>query len=69
MQQRMKRGRRALVTIKNRLKNTTLSRKTQAMVIQVVVESTMLFNCETRAWQKKEIGERQRVVDQGYLDG
>ena len=36
------------------------------MVIQVLVESTMLFNCETRAWQKKEIGELQRVVDQGY---
>ena len=54
------------MTIKKRLKNTKSSRKTQAMVIQVVVESRMLFNCETRAWQKKEIGERQRVVDQGY---
>ena len=31
------------------------------MVIQVVVASTMLFNCE-----KKEIGELQRVVDKGY---
>ena len=59
VQQRTKRGRHALMTIKKRLKNTTLSRKTQAMVIQVVVESTMLFNCETRAWQKKEIRERQ----------
>ena len=66
VQQRMKRGRHALVTIKKRLKNTTLSRKTQEMVIQVVVESKMLFNCETRAWQKKEIGERQRVIYQGY---
>ena len=66
VQQRTKRGRHALMTIKKRLENTTLSRKTQAMVIQVVVESTMLFNCETRAWQKKEIGELQRVVDQGY---
>ena len=54
------------MTIKKRLKNTTLSRKTQAMVIQVVVEATMLFNYETRAWQKKEIGELQRVVNQGY---
>ena len=66
VQQRRKRGRHALMTIKKRLKNTTLSRTTQAMVIQVVVESTMLFNCETRAWQKKEIGELQRVVDEGY---
>ena len=54
------------MTIKKRLKKTTLSRKTQAMVIQVIVESKILFNCETRAWQKKEIGELQRVVDQGY---
>ena len=35
------------------------------MIVQAVVESAMLFNCETRAWQKKEIGELQRVVDQG----
>ena len=66
MQQRTKRGRFALMTIKKRLKNTTITKKTQAMIVQVVVESTMLFNCETRAWQKKEIRELQRVADQGY---
>ena len=66
VQQRTKRGRYALMTIKKRLKNTTLSKKTQAMIVQMVVESTMLFNCETRAWQKKEVRELQRVIDQGY---
>ena len=54
------------MTIKKRLKNTTLSKKTQAMIVQMVMESTMLFNCETRAWQKKEVRELQRVIDQGY---
>ena len=36
------------------------------MIIQAVVESTMTFNCETRAWWKKEIKEMQKIVDQGY---
>ena len=36
------------------------------MIIQAVVESTMTFNCEIRAWQKKEIREMQKIVDQGY---
>ena len=66
VQQRTKRGRYALMTIKKRLKNATLSKKAQAMIVQMVVESTMLFNCETRAWQEKEIRELQRAVDQGY---
>ena len=39
---------------------------TQAMIIQVVVESTMKFNSEIRAWQKKEIREMQKIVNQGY---
>ena len=54
------------MTIKKRLKNSKLAKKTQAMIIQAVVESTMTFNCETRAWRKKEIREMQKIVDQGY---
>ena len=66
LNQRKKRGRHALMTIKKRLKNSKLAKKTQAMIIQAVVESTMTFNCETRAWRKKEIREIQKIVDQGY---
>ena len=54
------------MTIKKRLKNSKLAKKTQAMIIQAVVDSTMTFNCETRAWRKREIKEMQKIVDQGY---
>ena len=57
LEQRKKRGRYALITIKKRLKNSRLTKTTQAMIIQAVVESTMTFNCEIRAWHKKEIRE------------
>ena len=53
-----KRGRYALMTVKKRLINSRLAKTTQAMIIQAVVESTMTFNCEIRAWQMKEIRER-----------
>ena len=54
------------MTIKKRLKNSKLARKTQAMITQAVVESTMTFSFETRAWRKKEIKEMQKIVDYGY---
>ena len=54
------------MTTKKILKNTTLIRKALAMIVQKVVESTTLFNCETRVCKKKEIKELQSVVDQGY---
>ena len=65
-QKRKKRGRYVLMTIKKRLKNTKLTEKTQATVVQLVMESIMLLHCETSAWQKKEVRELQRVVDQEY---
>ena len=58
LDQRKKRGRYALMTVKKRLINSRLAKTTQAMIIQAVVESTMTFNCEIRAWQMKEIRER-----------
>ena len=66
LEQREKRGRYALMTMKKRLKLSRLTKTTQAMIIQAVVESTMTFNCETRAWQRKEIREMQKIADQGY---
>ena len=49
-----------------RLKNSKLTKNTQAMIIQAIVESTMTFNYETKAWHKKEIRSMERIVDQGY---
>ena len=52
LEQRKTRGRYALITMKKRLKNSRLTKTTQAMIIQAVVESTMTFNCEIRTWQR-----------------
>ena len=49
-----------------RLKNPKLTKKTQAMIIQAIVESTMAFNYETRAWHKKEIRSMERIIEEGY---
>ena len=62
LNQRKKRGRHALMTIKKRLKNSKVAKKIQAMIIQAVVESMMTFNCGTGAWRKKEIKEMQKIV-------
>ena len=66
LEQRKKRGRYALITIKKRLKNARLTKTTQAMIIQAVVKPTMTCNCEIRPWQKIEIREMQQIVDHGY---
>ena len=52
------------MAMKKRVQKSKLTKTTQAMIIQAVVESTMTFNCETRAWQKKEIREMQKIADQ-----
>ena len=49
-----------------RLNNSKLTKKTQAMVIQAIVESTKTFNYEPRVWHKKEIRAMQKIIDKGY---
>ena len=48
-----------------KLKNFKLAKKTQAMISQAVVESTVTINCETRAWQKQERKDMQKILDLG----
>ena len=60
LEQRKKRGRYALITIRKRSMNSSLTKTTQAMIIQAVVESTMTFNCEIRTWQRKEDAKNSR---------
>ena len=59
-------GGNALLTIKKRFEDSMLTKTTKAMIIQTVIESTMTFNCEIKAWQKKEIRKMQKVMNQGY---
>ena len=45
---------------------TRLSRKTQAAIMETVVESSVLFDCGIRPWRISEVNKLQRVVDEAY---
>ena len=49
--------------VKNRLKNTKLSKKRQARIFEACVESALLFDCATRTWYKKDIKKLQQWSD------
>ena len=63
---RLQRGMGAWTKVKRRLKNSRLTKRTQARVVEAVVESTMLYNCQVRTWNVSEINRIQRKVDQCY---
>ena len=46
--------------------NSNLSKKTRAVIVQVVVESTMLFDCSIRAWSPTDFNKFQSVADRAY---
>ena len=45
---------------------TPLSRRTRVLIVQAVVEATLLFDCNTRPWAKNETKKTQGMVDQCY---
>ena len=50
--------------VKEQLKNTRLSKRWQARIVQVCVESGLLFDCQARVWWKKD-----RVIGMGNFSG
>jgi len=59
------------MTMTKRLKKSRLTKTTQAMIIQAVVESTMTFNCERRGMAKE--GDKRGAKNSGprislYMD-
>ena len=66
VKQRLSRGRGAWFKCRSRLKGIRISKKMQARVIEVSVESTMLFDCNVRTWKTKEIQRMQSLVDRAY---
>ena len=56
----------AWTKVKRRLKNSRLTKRTQARVVEAVVESTMLYNCQVQTWNVSEKNRIQRKVDQCY---
>ena len=66
VEQRLARGRKAWWKMRNRLRGSRMSRKLQARVVEACVESGMLFDCQVRVWQAKEVRRMQVFVDRCY---
>ena len=54
------------VKLKQQLRKTKMTKRFHAKIIQAVVESTLLFDCQVRTWQKSDIKKLQSTVDQMY---
>ena len=63
---RIKRGYVAWAKVKKWLWKSKLSKRTQAVIVQAVVESTMLFDSIVRAWTKTDCQKLQTVADRAY---
>ena len=66
MEERLKRMRKSTFILRKRLKNSKLSKKHHAKIVELCVESTGLFNCGIRPWHAAEIRKLQRYVDKLY---
>ena len=66
VKKRVERGNSAWWKCRNRVKGTRISRRLQARVVEVCVESTMLFDCHVRTWQAGELKKLQKVADRAY---
>ena len=64
--QRLNRGRKAWFKVKGRLVGSKMSKKTQARIVETCVEGGVLFDCQVRVWQVREIGKLQSFVDRCY---
>ena len=63
---RTKRGNAGWAKVRKWLWRSTLSKRTKALVIQAVVESTMLFDSNARSWRQSDIKRLQSVADRCY---
>ena len=66
LSQRVKRAGAAWAKVRNRLKGSKLSKKTQARIVEACVESTLLFDCQARTWRKGELKRLQQFMDKRY---
>ena len=68
-QERLKRARQGVWKVKKWLWKTNLSKSYQAKVVEVIMESLVLFGCTVRPWNIAEINILQRVVNEacGYI--
>ena len=64
--QRIKRAGMAWGKVRKRLKGSKMSKRLQAKVVEACVESTMLFDSQTRTWQVRDMKRLQSVMDRIY---
>ena len=65
-QERMRRANVAWVKLKPRLWKSKLSRRTKAVIVQAVVESTLLFDTQAQRWTNTDLKKLQSTVDKCY---
>ena len=63
---RTKRGNLAWAKVQNWLWKSSLRKRTRALIVQAVVDSTMLFDSSARAWAASEVAKFQSVPDRAY---
>ena len=63
---RIKRGYWAWSKVRRWLWKTKVSKRTKAIIVQAVVESTMLFDCSARAWTVTDMAKMQSMADKCY---
>ena len=66
-QETLKRARQGVWKVKKRLWKTKISKINQARVVEVIMESSVLFECTVRPWDIAEISTLQRVLDEAYV--
>ena len=66
IQQRKKRAGNAWSKVKKQLKNSRMSKKLQARIVEAMVESTLLFDSSVRPWFVRDIKKLQSQVDKMY---
>ena len=66
LKQRMKRAGNAWRKVKVQLKNSKMSKRLQARIVEAVVESTILFDANVRTWYISDIKKLQSQVDRMY---
>ena len=52
--------------VKRQLRGSRISKKVQARVVEACVESTLLFDCQARTWQVRELKRLQQTMDKKY---
>ena len=64
--QRLRKGALIFARIRKHFTSSRLSKRTQALVLDTCVESTMLFNCNTRPFYKSEMKQLQKAMYKRY---